>query len=328
MKLYSIELTYINVYIDNYADFLRVHLTRLIAYAESSDVTLQREVAEKIANEAVKSVRQVQIVEFGGLKLLIPLTKSVDAEVQRLASHALANLSVNADNQRLMANNGAIESLIPLLETKHDLIQRQAAKALANLGVNAENKRKIALAGGIPKLVHLCRDCTIPVKIECIAALANLAVNDENEMEIIREEGHTPILQALQIAESGKRSSHMGYTPENMEELCAQCCRSLRNLSVNHQNKAVLIKGIYSICFVCIEFFFIQNFIHAFYVFVYSILGGALPLLLSCASSNNDRVAQQAHRALRNLNQDNEEMDLKTAASMVTPEGRSGSFRK
>jgi hypothetical protein len=56
---------------------------------------LHFQVAEKLANEAVKSNRQVQIVEYGGLRLLVPLTKSVDPEVQRLAAHALANLSVN-----------------------------------------------------------------------------------------------------------------------------------------------------------------------------------------------------------------------------------------
>lgn len=39
--------------------------------------------------------RQAQIVELGGLKLLLPLTRSTDVEVQRLAAHALANLSVN-----------------------------------------------------------------------------------------------------------------------------------------------------------------------------------------------------------------------------------------
>lgn len=33
---------------------LRIHLSRLIAYAESADVTLQRQVAEKLANEAVR----------------------------------------------------------------------------------------------------------------------------------------------------------------------------------------------------------------------------------------------------------------------------------
>jgi hypothetical protein len=55
-------------------------------------------VAEKLANEAVKSARQVQIVEYGGLKLLVPLTRSTDKEVQRLAAHALANLSVNCES--------------------------------------------------------------------------------------------------------------------------------------------------------------------------------------------------------------------------------------
>ena len=50
--------------------------------------------AEKLANEAVKPARQVQIVEYGGLQLLIPLTKSRDEEVCRLSAHALANLSV------------------------------------------------------------------------------------------------------------------------------------------------------------------------------------------------------------------------------------------
>jgi hypothetical protein len=74
---------------------LQVNLSRLIAYCECADVSLQREVAEKLANEAVKPARQVQIVQYGGLKLLVPLTKSVDAEVQRLAAHTLANLSVN-----------------------------------------------------------------------------------------------------------------------------------------------------------------------------------------------------------------------------------------
>ena len=52
-----------------------------------------------LANEAVKPERQMEIVELGGLKLLLPLTQSVDVDIQRLAAHALANLSVHADNQ-------------------------------------------------------------------------------------------------------------------------------------------------------------------------------------------------------------------------------------
>lgn len=121
-------------------------MQRLIVYAQSADTELQREVAERLANEAIQRIyddlmwiaqRQVQIVELGGLKLLLPLTKSSDIEVQRLAAHALANLSVNITNQIVMAQNGGIEMIITLLNSPSDQVQRQAAKALANLGVNS-----------------------------------------------------------------------------------------------------------------------------------------------------------------------------------------------
>lgn len=52
-----------------------------------------------LANEAVKPERQMEIVDLGGLRLLLPLTQSPDLDIQRLAAHALANLSVHADNQ-------------------------------------------------------------------------------------------------------------------------------------------------------------------------------------------------------------------------------------
>ncbi|CAN0469893.1 unnamed protein product, partial [Ectocarpus sp. 8 AP-2014] len=39
---------------DSLTDALRSNLTRLIAYAKSADPGLQRQVAEKLANEAVK----------------------------------------------------------------------------------------------------------------------------------------------------------------------------------------------------------------------------------------------------------------------------------
>lgn len=69
---------------ENALQYLELHLTRLIAYAESADASLQREVAERLANEAVKPERQVQIVDLGGLRLLIPLTRSADGEVQQI----------------------------------------------------------------------------------------------------------------------------------------------------------------------------------------------------------------------------------------------------
>ena len=51
----------------------------------------------------VPADRQVQIVDLGGLNLLLPLTKCDNTEVQRLSAHALANLSVNGALRRTRA---------------------------------------------------------------------------------------------------------------------------------------------------------------------------------------------------------------------------------
>lgn len=265
---------------DAYVQQLRVNLSRLIVYAESADHSLQREVAEKLANEAVKPARQAQIVEYGGLRLLVPLTKSSDPEVQRLSAHALANLSVTAENQVQMAREGAIEMLIDLLQSTHDLTLRQAAKALANLGVNPDNKRLIAQSEGIPALIKLLGTSILPVKIEVVAALANLAVNDENEIEIVRQQGLSPIVAcAAMVAEAldNDMNGKSGFPAREMQyilELAAQCCRALRNLSVNPDNKMEIVSY------------------------------GAEDHLRVLVRSSNERISQQAKRALKNLQQD------------------------
>jgi len=256
---------------------LKLNMTKLIAYAQSADVNLQREVAERLANEAVKADRQQQIVECNGLRLLVPLTQSSDKEVRRLAAHALANLSVNQENQVYMAKEGAIEMLISLLDTDHDLAQRQSAKALANLGVNVDNKRRIVTAGAVPRLVLLASSQQISVRIEAVAALANLAVNDLNEADIVAAGGLSPIvdgarLAMLELMDPSVPGSKLDRPPDNYEELAAQCARALRNLSGNEDNRPTIIN-----------------------------LGGATELK-KMMSYPNERIMSQARRAMRNIN--------------------------
>jgi hypothetical protein len=95
---------------ESLTEAMSTNLLRLIAYAEGSVPELQREVAEKLANAAIKTELQRKIVELGGLQLLLPLTSSADQEIQRLAAHALANLSVLAENQIKMASEGVLFS--------------------------------------------------------------------------------------------------------------------------------------------------------------------------------------------------------------------------
>ena len=257
---------------------LKTNMSRMIAYTHSADIKLQREVAEMLANEAVNSDRQVQIVEYGGLSLLVPLTKSADEDVQRLAVHSLANLSVNSNNQVLLAEQGAIELLIEVLgSATNETIQRQAAKAIANMGVNQDNKLKIGQKGGIPKLVDLARSTNLQVKIEAVAALGNLAVNDVNEVEIV-EVGALEILEeaaalSLRFFTSNKGSRVQNVLKERSywEELAAQSARCIRNLTVNPDNRQCVVE--------C----------------------GLVPILREFGTMKNDRIAQQAMKAVRNL---------------------------
>lgn len=226
---------------DDFINELKMGMTKLIAYAQSADLVLQREVAERLANEAVKSDRQQQIVECGGLQLLVPITQSNDPEVRRLAAHALANLSVNAENQILMAKQGAIEMLIPLLDTPHSMAQRQSAKALANLGVNADNKRHIVTAGAVEPLVRLMHCEDLSVGIEAVAAVANLAVNADNEADLVAGGALEPIVEGARIAVEGLYDPHSEESEADLEEMAAQCARALRNLSVNPNNRKTII---------------------------------------------------------------------------------------
>ena len=58
-------------YGSDFTKALQTQLRQLIHYAKGADATLQREVAEKLANEAVKPGRQEQIVELGEIKGMV-----------------------------------------------------------------------------------------------------------------------------------------------------------------------------------------------------------------------------------------------------------------
>ena len=275
---------------------LKLNMSKMIAYAQSADVKLQREVAELLANEAVNSDRQVQIVEYGGLGLLVPLTKSKDDDVQRLSAHALANLSVNSENQKLMAKEGAIELLIGLLGSENEVIQRQSAKALANLSVNPDNKLMIGKAGAIRPLIDLANSNKLEVKIEAVAALGNLSVNDQNEVEIVKENALESLEASaamslrflLNFRESGRKRDR---ECANWEELAAQTARCIRNLTVNQDNREKVID--------C----------------------GVIPVLKQFATFRNERISQQSSKALKNVSS-TMEMKKKKAASVAAKKER------
>lgn len=205
-------------------DVLTPAAPRAVAYAQSADPTLQREVAERLANEAVKRAcarrraastapadtqhniqrtithasrtraraaeRQVQIVELDGLKLLLPLTESTDVEVQRLAAHALANLRCAAA--------AAARRVRPRLADETPPCARMRS-------VNADNQVKMAKEGGLEMLIKLLKSSSELVQRQSAKALANLGVNADNKALIAEAGGIVPLIALAKSAVPGVR---------------------------------------------------------------------------------------------------------------------------
>jgi hypothetical protein len=218
---------------ENFSETLRTNLKRLFLYASSHDVAVQREVAERLANEAVLQHRQEQIVKLGGLTLLVPLAQSPDIEVQRLATHALANLSALASNQLAIAEvPGGLEVLFALLASSNAEVQRQSAKTVANISVVPATMKAIAARGGLPPLLAMLTSPHPRTRVEAIAAVANLAVDDENERALVKGEAFQKLLSTL---------GEGVFQPPSDTDTAVQVARALRNLTALPEHAALLL---------------------------------------------------------------------------------------
>ena len=123
--------------------------------------------------------------------------------------------------------------------------------------------------------------------MEAIAALGNLAVNDFNELEIVKEHALESLASSAALSADYLKQLRGRRDKESIhwEELAAQCSRCLRNLTVNPLNRSAVISS------------------------------GVLPALKIFSQSNNDRIAQQSSKALRNL------ASARTSISTATPNG-------
>ena len=220
---------------ENFSEALRTNLQRLFLYASSSDAGVQREVAERLANEAVLRERQEQIVKLGGLTLLVPLAQSPDVEVQRLATHALANLSALAANQLAIAEvPGGLEALAVLLGSAHAEVQRQAAKTVANISVVPATMKALAARGCLQPLLAMLSSPLPRTRVEAIAAVSNLAVDDANERMLVQGGALAKVLATL-------GASPAAFQAPSDADMAVQVARALRNLTAQPEHARQLL---------------------------------------------------------------------------------------
>jgi hypothetical protein len=247
---------------------LETHLTRLISYANSASPSLQREVAEKLANEAVNPTRQSQIVKLGGLDLLLPLTLSTDLEVRRLAAHALANLSVDRGNQEVIGDSEEwvtmiISLLTPMVAQSYNSSEdgkKESKSGGERMSSSSTSTADSALAAAQSSAQEA-------VQRQASKALANLGVNATNKTLISKLGALPPLItlsrhpNASVSVEAVAALANLAVNDSNEEKICelggiepilggvksgnldlqSQCARALRNLSVNPKNKKTII---------------------------------------------------------------------------------------
>ena len=157
-----------------------------------------------------------ELVQLGGIALLVALLSAINVPTQARAASALASLT-RGDNQdeprstpsldevyakelRLeIAKAGGLPALLALIECRDLDLQRSTVNALGMLVTNCpDNQEAIASMGGITPLVALCSASTPPeVQAQAVFALTELSRHREENQTAIAETGAIALLSSL-----------------------------------------------------------------------------------------------------------------------------------
>ena len=167
---------------ESFTEALAVHLQRLIVYAQDTDPTLQREVAERLANEAVKRAYHSRIGVVQGsmygscCRLFASATPGADCGLGRAQASASAHQVSGCGSATL--GGACVGQLVCqqcvwgcgcTLPYPHG---RPYASPCA-----ADNQVKMAKEGGLEMLITLLKSTSDLVQRQAAKALANLGVN-------------------------------------------------------------------------------------------------------------------------------------------------------
>ena len=106
-------------------------LVRMIAEADADIVVAALRALQNIAKH---SGSRLQVVQEGGLQLLLQLVRtSQDNQIVAGAAHALANVAMDGDFSARVVQQGGVQPLIQLCRSVDPMVQWGAASALATL---------------------------------------------------------------------------------------------------------------------------------------------------------------------------------------------------
>ncbi|KAJ2781963.1 Vacuolar protein 8 [Coemansia javaensis] len=154
----------------------------LIRFVDTATIKVQCQAILTLRNLASDEQYQLQIVEKGGLRSLLPLLQSEYDPLVVSASACLRNLSIHPDNEKPILDSGILECLVGLItQSASEEAQCHVISALRNLVANSDSAKAPFAAAGLfdhIKAVMMSPAASPTVVGEMVAALNVFALDD------------------------------------------------------------------------------------------------------------------------------------------------------
>ncbi|KAI9505753.1 Vacuolar protein 8 [Coemansia spiralis] len=177
----------------------------LLRFVETSTIKVQCQAILTLRNLASDDQYQMQIVEKGGLDVLLPLLQSEYDPLVISVSACLRNLSIHPQNEEPILHSGVLPSLVSLItQSGNEEVQCHVVSALRNLVANNDADKMPFVESGLFEHIRavLSDPNTSDVVLGEMVAALSVFVLDESLWVYVLEGGFLELLIPLTRAES------------------------------------------------------------------------------------------------------------------------------
>eukprot|EP00753_Platysulcus_tardus_P021101 PLAT8623.2.p1 GENE.PLAT8623.2~~PLAT8623.2.p1 ORF type:complete len:507 (-),score=225.54 PLAT8623.2:120-1640(-) len=166
--------------------------------ASPGSLRIARELCAVVLNMCYERENVEQLLELGGMPLLVKLLAADDEQLAAAAAGALQSICYQASGRRSAVDEGALAPLVLLLRESDDVeLLIRASGALHNISSDPLSIAAIRTAGAIAPLVKLLLQPDCQICGAAAGAIQNLSREAEAREEIVAAGAFSPLVDLL-----------------------------------------------------------------------------------------------------------------------------------
>ena len=202
----------------------------------TTDMRIKRPIANAFANLATDEDFVHEVVDDGGLEMMISFANEDDDELVCGAIHTIANLADAEEMKHKIVKAGGLDVIIKLLSSKDAMIVKGATNALANLATEREYQNELIRLGVAEPLTNLAKKSKNPeIQLRVVIAINNIVSNPDLR-EPMRAAG---VVRPL-------RSLARSRNPETKREAIEALTELGESITGKRKKKTAMIGGVAS----------------------------------------------------------------------------------